>query len=384
MGANASKSTTFKTAALPKDVSQNNKRKASGKNPLCSGCRRARQQPDWQDRLLSAMAWLYCSRCKMEHRAWLFSADQRRRPCRKRICIGHEGRLRICAHKAVSWAMLRSIAEADGWDGVTAADMGLPQLVAGCGRECVAAAGLSAAARAGAGADPRLTMAVTPAGGWLLRVGWSVYVGGEDGGRTLPAADQLVERLAELRAAVGMYIFRGNSAVDFPEIGTLDPAGCQCLLVHEDSCKTTGVGMGSARRAGTCLTREGNSPPNDHEEALLCRRDTVRMAHAVYGRRQWTPKNTAEYVFTLSRYETDNTYTASWARYIHLPAQPVASMTGCPLSWCLALDPDSYRLTKDTEGLNVYWCREEGCMNHYQYRGPPEVDSSQSRPSPCA
>ncbi|KAK0610642.1 hypothetical protein B0T17DRAFT_512129 [Bombardia bombarda] len=48
---------------------------------------------------------LYCSGCHVVHECLGFSARQRdiSVPETKRICIGHEGRLRLCSHKSVSW-----------------------------------------------------------------------------------------------------------------------------------------------------------------------------------------------------------------------------------------------------------------------------------------
>ncbi|KAH8680552.1 hypothetical protein BX600DRAFT_444671, partial [Xylariales sp. PMI_506] len=37
------------------------------------------------------------------------------------------------------------------------------------------------------------------------------------------------------------------------------------------------------------------------------------------------------------------------------------------IGWCQALDPDSYNLTEDKDGLGVFWCHQEGCLNYYRY-----------------
>lgn len=33
--------------------------------------------------------------------------------------------------------------------------------------------------------------------------------------------------------------------------------------------------------------------------------------------------------------------------------------------WYQALDPDSYGLTEDEEGFEIYWCRQNECKNYY-------------------
>lgn len=46
---------------------------------------------------------LFCSGCGMSHGSLLFSQEQLSRPDENRICIGREGVLRLCAHKAFSF-----------------------------------------------------------------------------------------------------------------------------------------------------------------------------------------------------------------------------------------------------------------------------------------
>lgn len=45
--------------------------------------------------------------CGSEHRAHLFSAEQRQRPDDERICIGREGRIQLCEHVSFGWDDVR-------------------------------------------------------------------------------------------------------------------------------------------------------------------------------------------------------------------------------------------------------------------------------------
>ena len=51
--------------------------------------------------------YLYCSGCALGHPACLFTPEQRAKTTSSgRICIGHEGHIRLCEHRASSWKWL--------------------------------------------------------------------------------------------------------------------------------------------------------------------------------------------------------------------------------------------------------------------------------------
>lgn len=76
----------------------------------CISCLTVPTQSDYQDRLDTwAKTFMHCSGCQMDHPRYLFSAEQRRTPSRIRICIGHEGYVRLCDHKTVTWAQIMAV-----------------------------------------------------------------------------------------------------------------------------------------------------------------------------------------------------------------------------------------------------------------------------------
>jgi len=75
------------------------------KDLFCENCRET--GPEAKIRLQTE--FLYCSGCRAEHPAGLFSYRQRRGPLQKRICIGREGYVRICDHRGIYWDRL------EGW-----------------------------------------------------------------------------------------------------------------------------------------------------------------------------------------------------------------------------------------------------------------------------
>ncbi|KAK3364570.1 hypothetical protein B0T25DRAFT_576806 [Lasiosphaeria hispida] len=70
------------------------------KDLYCQTCRNT--GPEAELRLRTKL--LYCSGCRTNHPAGLFSHGQRYGPSDTRICIGREGNIRICDHMVITWA----------------------------------------------------------------------------------------------------------------------------------------------------------------------------------------------------------------------------------------------------------------------------------------
>lgn len=67
----------------------------------CAGCRSAPK------RFLQAEIFMHCTACHVDHPAELFSWRQIQRDketAAHRVCIAHEGHVRLCQHKTVDWA----------------------------------------------------------------------------------------------------------------------------------------------------------------------------------------------------------------------------------------------------------------------------------------
>lgn len=79
------------------------------RDELCEGCLAAKTVPDRQRRLAGLLdTYLHCSGCRADRAACLFSAVERRKPQSQRVCIGHEGYIRICEHTTVQWSAIAS------------------------------------------------------------------------------------------------------------------------------------------------------------------------------------------------------------------------------------------------------------------------------------
>ncbi|KUI52965.1 hypothetical protein VP1G_00341 [Cytospora mali] len=91
-------------AGLPADKAQ--LMRLLDKDWYCDGCRAAREAPDWEQRVAQLRKFLHCSVCLVDQPACLFSHSQRIRKPHRRVCIAHEGYLRIGGHKEgiVRWS----------------------------------------------------------------------------------------------------------------------------------------------------------------------------------------------------------------------------------------------------------------------------------------
>ena len=71
----------------------------------CKACQEARRGPSGDDRFQSLIAeHMHCSGCHADHPRGLFSTWQRLAPAKSRICIGHEGYVRLCSHSILPWS----------------------------------------------------------------------------------------------------------------------------------------------------------------------------------------------------------------------------------------------------------------------------------------
>lgn len=82
---------------------------------FCGSCTALRRRKGYgSDReLLEDVPFLYCAGCKMEHRAFYFSARQRHESNDdERLCRGREGCVSLCEHVSVTWDFAQRLADA--------------------------------------------------------------------------------------------------------------------------------------------------------------------------------------------------------------------------------------------------------------------------------
>ncbi|KAH7014849.1 hypothetical protein EDB80DRAFT_678816 [Ilyonectria destructans] len=95
--------------------------------PVCDSCINFRKHKGYgSDReLLQAVPFIYCAGCKMEHRAFYFSAQQRHESNDdERLCRGREGCITLCEHVSITWDSAQRLADAPSGQNMVQCDNG--------------------------------------------------------------------------------------------------------------------------------------------------------------------------------------------------------------------------------------------------------------------
>ncbi|KAM7204248.1 hypothetical protein V8F20_003661 [Naviculisporaceae sp. PSN 640] len=76
----------------------------------CDACHEYQESGQIEKTLWLLRHPLWCSGCRKYHPLLFFSAKQRETSPDQRICIGREGKVRLCSHESLTWAQLHSAA----------------------------------------------------------------------------------------------------------------------------------------------------------------------------------------------------------------------------------------------------------------------------------
>jgi hypothetical protein len=409
---------------LPSDV-QSALARLLQKDMYCDGCRTARAARDWGEKLKKATKeYLHCSACRIDHPACLFSAQGRSNPTETRICIGHEGFLRLCRHKVIRWSDLcpngRAPNDRDsGWPMLSSiASCEHPDHVFRCGKRRV----ISILFPCRPGAKLSYKNRTSPA---TLRLTWipEIHLETKEG-QTL-TADGLRSRLAELRADAGCFICPESKPGELIELLWFDP-NRRDVGIQFEGAHTINWKLVSQPRVGSNLDR---TPPQDPqtpgelgafvqerksyhpksvaypEELIKSRAESQkvsslrmtlagtidyfhvgvsRLLHGCSTKRMRLPKNPIRGHFSMTKTPFGPDWSGGVSRVIvegHFCGHTYASIEferhvvifggDLPLrmspNWYHSLDPDSYNLKDDQDGFGVYWCLQPRCANYYRY-----------------
>ncbi|KAK0725987.1 hypothetical protein B0H67DRAFT_572056 [Lasiosphaeris hirsuta] len=371
----------------------------------CKRCLSTRQAPDWEARIAAlTKTYLQCSGCNAEHPACLFSARQRNRTWgkSKRICIGHQGYMRLCEHVTVPWSSV--VAEADRrllpdatfskgirttlaickrskhrrscgprrtfhewfYRKLTRREAQLDRHISCCPFEPTVLCSF----------QPSVAVPGPPNKCYLLvEPGWSGHLPLTMGLDDCFAAEDLEKGLWRLYREQGHFICSQLSPGPVTGSGVCDPNRCDCIRYEG--------------RTQTGWSR----PPIEWREEITCRRDrTLGLGigsidghelkrsyfEGLRGQCYWQCSSGQQHLsggpfdgcydvqvadIIASDKDADCAVVSYSARImieLNRSQQHVGQMNA---NWYHAPDPDSYSLTRDGEGFGVYWCRDEGCRN---------------------
>lgn len=359
------------------------------RDEYCSGCQAARKSSQWEQRLRELTKYIHCSACSADHPACLFSATQRLKPARLRYCIAHEGYMRICDHEGGSVRLPRLLNllrdHKRPWYKGNQGDYAIsiptcrdPRHHRPCARlpggsfpkpkgDCGSRKGICNGIR-----FPRiLTSEGIPE---IFDIRWTAHIpfNGQ--------MDDLRLGLAEIQDNAGKYIVpRPASAKESPELRCFDPNDCHCIYYP---------GTENVRWEWECGpwlpgTTKCISDPFKGLNAFLAPRPSGNIISNII--RGLKSKEVAEcpagskthqsrleprppkYGPGRCAVDVRPCHTGRDCLVVdYIRAVWVQDKGKITSEWYNTIDPGSYNITDDQDGLGVYWCSQPRCRNYHK------------------
>ncbi|KAL2111783.1 hypothetical protein VUR80DRAFT_9345 [Thermomyces stellatus] len=298
------------------------------------------------------MQYMHCAGCKLDHTSTLFSAAQRLEDRSKRVCIGHEGHVRLCEHKTVK------VGELCRWTRL------VPRLT--CYHQSHVPAHHVGRRPKGMRVFPTLDVGMDGPGQATLSHTAHLDLSGH--GQEVITAEVFRAHIRELRKGAAGYIAPEPAPGILPELRAFDPTRCGCLLYpgmqpHGGACE-------EHRVSRTVFSRDSEGSNTIDISFETCE----------YGARclKVTHKRTIHYRTSM--------------RLRELPTEPPERVRGGPCdaqwklarardasagpisyNWYAALEPASYGLALDRESYGLTWCNEPRCLNYHGYLRGREI-----------
>lgn len=348
------------------------------KDMYCDGCRRARDAEDWERRVERLVRYLYCHSCKADHPACLFPASQRQVPASHRSCIAHEGYFRLCQHDEgiVRWSDISRIMK-QSKDGGHEVD---------CRIRCDDDSHLVPCAETSRERSDRRgwntfcaewpipQLEVVNSRIWLR---WTAHMPFQTNGGPF-AEHELRLRIAEVRKKGRHFLYPTMTfEQDVPEMCCFDPNDCGCVPFERPS--NIGSEPESLMKSGkVCRTNFSRKLPE-------CAPDESSLRSPSAASNIWEQLRPHKSKSRGACESSKKRHTARWYYFgsaqvqvacwpcnfgdsclvlNYIRALTVGRNGAIDAEWYQALDPESYNLTDDKEGFEVYWCRQEQCRNY--------------------
>lgn len=312
---------------------------------------------------------LYCAGCASPHTAGLFSPWERpTTDPRRRVCIAHEGHLRVCQHRVISWADIQR------WSSFLKPESSFYKVLI-CGSQShLSQCGMSPDQLAGSGGVV-VKLDLLGSGQTKMTIEWGVHISvphrkGASG--TYDAHD--IRKIAEdLHADAGQHIVPRFQPDQPPHMAAFDPNFCGCLTYPgrgmldwqmapehtiRDCCRKSKSRQLFAPRNGLCRRLGVLRGPSEEHVAKydVGARDRLRHHRIAFKRcceeaRGMGVLVTHRYSFVLS------CRPRQWPPELRQTNNP-------PQEWYRIMDPTSYGLEGEAKSRNFLWCADEKCANH--------------------
>lgn len=214
---------------------------------------------------------------------------------------------------------------------------------------------------------------------WLR---WTAHMPDESKGRRLTDTD-LRRRIAEIRERGGRFLYPAMTfKEDVPEMRCFDLNECDCVSLEglENVELRSESSLNPERALRPNLSRQLKS--SDRSPSLFCAASGTRQlprTHKADSPRtcESSRKPHAARWYFHSSFDVAESKVACWPCHADDSCLVVNYTRNLKIGragaigqqWYQDLDPDSYSLTDDEEGFEVYWCRQKECRNYYG-RGP--------------
>lgn len=207
------------------------------------------------------------------------------------------------------------------------------------------------------------TVTVAPQGGIIfkeapetLKLRWTAHLPLDQTDRLLTAT-ALRPRLAELRNNTGRFICpQLASGKDLAELRCFDPNYCDCVDFHglQD---VSAFGGGHTDPTKAMFLSDGLTQPE---------LDTSTCKYRARSHGLWRYYPYSRYGLGNSNFVIDPCHGGGRCLVVHyFRTFDLGPKGEIDPHWYQALDPDSYGLEGDKDGLGVYWCRQQQCRNYY-------------------
>jgi len=346
------------------------------KDLFCQNCREMGPEADIRLRT----EFLYCSGCRAQHPAVLFSYRQRHYPSQKRICIGREGFVYICAHKVLQWDELERWLSGKGptyqewqcthpshqYDSDNArcpGDLKGPGIRMYLGEHC------------GNPYCPELHPKRKSSPEPTISIHSETHMKVSGLGLTRAVDGEGVLRQIEWLRTRGARKLYTTPRGKYPaELQFFDPNVCTCLYfddpppgleVNQQEANTNGLCPGHKHFRGPAsawgytarMSEWRNRIPNKTSIAQCWRGHSLSRWEATVC--QTSPECiVVEYEKRLALGQCQQCCDPKDEKQEHGlgPAWP---------GWLAMLDPVSYGLDEDEESYGIYWCYDKACQNYY-------------------
>lgn len=387
------------------------------RDAYCGGCQLARITSNWQSRVDQlTKTYLHCSACKCDHPACLFSVKQRETLPERRRCIGHEGYFKYCSHNRLWWKDVLGAPTAPDalcrwyfcrhedhknfechprskWSRLTRRR----ETSCTCYNDSATSPIISLP-------PTRPIVSLAPAKDYIS-LHWTAHMPIDTtkrAGNNPITARSLRSSLADLRRHEAGYICPETQPGRLAELRCFDPNLCDCVkfegVEHVDWPRTPAEELDLDQVAFTCRTADATAQclhpqicdNKDHKGyttrahkaeylAAQCKSPLdmrtdhrARTDDSKLGKKLSQETSGAQAVWMRPCH--DNEKKCRVVLYMRRIATPLIrnNLTGTTIrsmssQWYRALDPDSYNLTDDVDGMGVYWCGTPRCSNFYRY-----------------